>query len=49
MSASFKYKAFISYTHDDLEIATWLQEYIESRQIPKRLAIQLGKSDRFIG
>lgn len=42
---SFKYKAFISYSHTDRQWAKWLHRVLESYRVPKYL---LG-SDTFAG
>jgi len=39
--AKFKYKAFISYSHDDETWAKWLHRKLESYRVPKRLVQSL--------
>jgi hypothetical protein len=34
---SFRYKAFISYSHQDRDWGAWLQRQLEGYRIPKRL------------
>ncbi len=34
---TYKYKAFISYSHKDIKFARWLQKSIENYKIPKSL------------
>ena len=38
----FRYKAFISYSHDDEQWATWLHKSLETYRLPKRLVDELG-------
>lgn len=40
--AKFKYKAFISYSHDDETWAKWLHRKLESYRVPKRLVQSLA-------
>jgi tetratricopeptide (TPR) repeat protein len=37
MSEAHRYKAFISYSHDDERVARWLHRALETYQIPRRL------------
>jgi hypothetical protein len=37
MPKTYKYKAFISYSHKDKEFADWLHEQLEKYKIPKDL------------
>ena len=43
MSNSYRYKAFISYSHADERIAGWLHRRIESYRPPKTLIGQEGR------
>ena len=37
MSEAHRYKAFISYSHEDEEIARWLHRALETYRVPRRL------------
>jgi len=43
MTDSFKYRAFISYSHKDEAWATWLHRAIERYRVPRRL---VGRTSR---
>jgi hypothetical protein len=40
--SEFDYKAFITYSHSDAKIASWLQKSLESYRVPSPLAKQRG-------
>ena len=44
MSDSFKYRAFIAYSHKEAEKAEWLQRSLESYRVPAEL---VGRETRF--
>ena len=44
MSEKFKYKAFLSYSHQDLKWVDWLHGSLERYRVPKRLR-QRGTED----
>ena len=37
MPDSFKYKAFISYSHQDKKVVNWLHKKLETYRVPKSL------------
>ena len=43
MENSFKYRAFITYAHEDEEKARWLRKKLEGFSVPKNLVGQKGK------
>src|SRR5260370_24470563 len=40
---NFKYKAFITYSHQDRRVAEWLHKTIENYRVPKPLVAQPGR------
>jgi len=43
MSAAFRYKAFLSYSHKDHKDATWLHSALENYRLPKHLRNAVGE------
>lgn len=45
----FKYTAFITYSHDDVKEAAWLQKALESYRLPKEFVASEGYASRRLG
>ncbi|HEV2650190.1 MAG TPA: hypothetical protein VGU69_02950, partial [Rhizomicrobium sp.] len=43
MTADFKYRAFISYSHRDKKWADWLHRALETYRVPKALVGKVGR------
>ena len=41
--SAFRYKAFISYSHDDEQTARWLHRRLETYRLPKQFVASMGR------